>query len=164
MTSRNEWNAHNLEVIDQFRSGGGKVTTGSGNALLLLNTIGAKTGLARTNPLAYLPGGDCLYIFASKGGSPAHPDWYLNLVTNPAVAVEVGTERYEATAEPITGPERRRIYARRAYAFNASFNRDAISSGFEGLIITFAPALRRIDTTGPTVGCRTTCTLSMSRM
>ncbi len=112
MTSRNEWNAHNLEVIDQFRSGGGKVTTGSGNALLLLNTIGAKTGLARTNPLAYLPGGDCLYIFASKGGSPAHPDWYLNLVTNPAVAVEVGTERYEATAEPITGPERRRIYAR----------------------------------------------------
>ena len=112
MTSKNRWNAHNIEVIDEFRSGGGKVTTGSGNALLLLSTIGAKTGVTRTNPLAYLAGGDALYVFASKGGSPAHPDWYLNLVANPAVAVEVGAERYEATAEPITGQERHRIYAR----------------------------------------------------
>jgi len=112
MTSANDWNDNNTKVIAEFRAEGGKVTTRSGNALLLLNTTGVKTGIARTNPLAYLPGDDCLYVFASKGGSPAHPDWYLNLVANPAVTVEVGTERYEATAETITGPERRRIYAK----------------------------------------------------
>jgi deazaflavin-dependent oxidoreductase (nitroreductase family) len=112
MTTGRDWNSENDKVIEKFRSGGGNVTTRSGNALLLLNTIGAKSGLPRTNPLAYLPGDDCLYVFASKGGSPAHPDWYLNLVANPAVTVEVGAERYEATADSLTGPERRRIYAK----------------------------------------------------
>lgn len=112
MTSANDWNDNNTKVIVEFRAEGGKVTTRSGNALLLLNTNGVKTGFARTNPLAYLSGDDCLYVFASKGGAPAHPDWYLNLVANPAVTVEVGTERYEANAETITGPERRRIYAK----------------------------------------------------
>jgi len=112
MTTGRDWNAENAKVIDEFRQGGGKVTTRSGNALLLLNTVGVKSGLPRTNPLAYLPGDDCLYVFASKGGSPAHPDWYLNLVANPAVTVEVGTERYEATADSLTGPERPRVYAK----------------------------------------------------
>jgi deazaflavin-dependent oxidoreductase (nitroreductase family) len=112
MTTGRDWNAENAKVIDEFREGGGKVTTRSGNALLLLNTVGVKSGLPRTNPLAYLPGDDCLYVFASKGGSPAHPDWYLNLVANPAVTVEVGTERYEATADSLTGPERPRVYAK----------------------------------------------------
>jgi deazaflavin-dependent oxidoreductase (nitroreductase family) len=112
MTTGRDWNAENAKVIDEFRQGGGKVTTRSGNALLLLNTVGVKSGLPRTNPLAYLPGDDCLYVFASKGGSPAHPDWYLNLVANPAVTVEVGTEQYEATADSLTGPERRRVYAK----------------------------------------------------
>jgi deazaflavin-dependent oxidoreductase (nitroreductase family) len=112
MTTTNDWNTNNDKVFKEFRSEGGEVTTRSGNALLLLNTVGVKTGLPRTNPLAYLPGEDCVYVFASKGGSPAHPDWYLNLVANPAVTVEVGTERYEATADSFTGPERRRIYAK----------------------------------------------------
>jgi deazaflavin-dependent oxidoreductase (nitroreductase family) len=112
MTTGRDRNAENAKVIDEFRQGGGKVTTRSGNALLLLNTVGVKSGLPRTNPLAYLPGDDCLYVFASKGGSPAHPDWYLNLVANPAVTVEVGTEQYEATADSLTGPERRRVYAK----------------------------------------------------
>lgn len=112
MASSNEWNERNVGVIEEFRSNGGEVTTRSGGKLLLLNTLGVKTGKVRTNPLVYLPGEGCLYVFATKGGSPAHPEWYLNLAANPNVTVEVGSERYEARAETITGPERRRIYAR----------------------------------------------------
>jgi deazaflavin-dependent oxidoreductase (nitroreductase family) len=109
MTSRKDGND---KVIKKFRSEGGKVTTRSGNSLLLLNTVGVKTEFARTNPLAYLPGEDCFYVFASKGGSPAHPDWYLSLVANSVVTVEIGTDCYEATAETIAGEERDRIYTR----------------------------------------------------
>jgi len=112
MTTDNAWNDNNAHVIEEFRSEGGKVTTRSGSAILLLNTLGVKTGKARTNPLAYLPGEDCLYVFASKGGSPAHPDWYLNLMADSHVTVEVGTDSYEATAETITGSDRDRIYAK----------------------------------------------------
>jgi deazaflavin-dependent oxidoreductase (nitroreductase family) len=50
-------------------------------------------------------------IFASKAGAPTSPDWYHNLVANPAVTVEVGSERYEATAVELTGAERDRLFA-----------------------------------------------------
>jgi deazaflavin-dependent oxidoreductase (nitroreductase family) len=112
MTSTNDWNDNNANVIKEFRNDGGKVTTRSGSSLLLLTTVGVKSRLQRTNPLAYLPGKRCIYVFGSKGGSPAHPDWYLNLVARPQVIVELGSERYEATAETITGIERGKIYAR----------------------------------------------------
>ena len=109
--SRDDRSPYNAEVIKEFRSSGGQVASRPGQKLLLLHTTGAKTGHPRTNPLSYLPGEDCLYVFATKGGSPSHPDWYFNLVANPIVTVEVGTERYEATATTITGPERDGIYA-----------------------------------------------------
>ena len=67
-------------------------------------------------PLVYLPDGDRRYIFASKAGSPTHPDWYHNLVANPDVTVEVGTEMYDATAVVITGEERDQIYSKQAEA------------------------------------------------
>jgi deazaflavin-dependent oxidoreductase (nitroreductase family) len=112
MTSREERNANNAGVIEQFRSNGGTIPDRPEQIILLLNTAGAKTGLPRTNPVAYLPCEDCVYVFASKGGSPVHPDWYFNLVAHPVVTVEIGTEIYQATAEPVTGPERDRIYAK----------------------------------------------------
>ena len=107
-----EWNQRNAKVIAEFRAGQGAVSRPSGNPVLLLGTTGAKSGLPRTNPLGFLAADDCLYIFASKGGSPTHPDWYLNLVANPSVTVEVGDEAYDAVAEPITGPDRDAIYAK----------------------------------------------------
>jgi deazaflavin-dependent oxidoreductase (nitroreductase family) len=112
MTSNNHWNSNNAPVIEEFRSNAGEIASRPGQTLLLLNTTGAKTGQPRTNPLAYLPGEDCVYVFATKGGSPAHPDWYRNLVANPTVTIEVGSESYEATAETLTGPERDAIYAK----------------------------------------------------
>jgi deazaflavin-dependent oxidoreductase (nitroreductase family) len=112
MTSREERNANNAGVIEQFRSNGGTIPDRPEQVILLLNTTGAKTGLPRTNPVVYLPGEDCVYVFATKGGSPVHPDWYFNLVAHPVVTVEIGAETYQATAEPITGPERDRLYAK----------------------------------------------------
>ncbi|WP_405166878.1 nitroreductase family deazaflavin-dependent oxidoreductase [Nocardia sp. NBC_01499] len=105
-----DWNS---QIIEEFRNNAGKVGGPfEGGDLLLLTTTGAKSGLSRTNPVAYVRDGDNLVIIASKAGAPTSPDWYHNLRANPEVTVEVGTETHKATATPITeGPERDRLYA-----------------------------------------------------
>jgi deazaflavin-dependent oxidoreductase (nitroreductase family) len=80
--------------------------------LLLLTTIGAKSGLARTSPLMYIPDGDQLLVLASNFGAPKHPDWYHNLLVHPNVTVEVGSETYRATAATLVGIERKQTWAR----------------------------------------------------
>ena len=59
----------------------------------------------------YNQDGDRLIIYASKAGAPTNPSWYHNLVANPRVTVEVGTDKYDATAAVITGAERDRLWA-----------------------------------------------------
>ena len=109
------WNERNLVVITEFRSNGGKLGGNfEGAPVLLISTKGAKTGLSRTNPLMYLPDGDRLIVFASKAGAPTSPDWFHNLVANPVVTLEVGTETFEADAEMVSSQERDRLYARQA--------------------------------------------------
>ena len=103
----------NRQVIDEFRSTGG--TAGGvfeGKPLVLVHHIGAKSGIERIAPLVALLDDDRVYVFASKGGSDTHPDWYRNLVANPAVTVELGTETYQATARVLQGAERDEIYAK----------------------------------------------------
>lgn len=102
----------NEGVIDDFRAHKGQITKGvfTGRSLLLLTTRGAKSGRERTSPLAYTRDGDRIFVIASKGGAPTHPDWYRNLRANPKVTVEVGPERFEATASVAQGAERRRLY------------------------------------------------------
>ncbi len=105
----------NNRTIEEFRGNEGKVGGAfDGAQLLLLHTTGARTGQERVNPLMYLDLDGHRYVFASKGGADTAPDWYHNLVANPAATVEVGTEKYEATAKPVAGPERDRIYAEQA--------------------------------------------------
>jgi deazaflavin-dependent oxidoreductase (nitroreductase family) len=53
-------------------------------------------------------------VFASKGGAPTHPDWYHNLLANPAATIEVGSERFGVEAVEVTGEERDRLYAKQA--------------------------------------------------
>ena len=102
----------NEGVIEDFRTHHGQITKGpfTGRSLLLLTTRGAKTGRERTKPLAYTRDGDRIFVIASKGGAPAHPDWYRNVRANPRVTVEVGPERFEANASVAKGAERRRLY------------------------------------------------------
>ena len=104
---------HNGPIIEEFRSNKGQLGGFfEGKPVLLLTTTGAKTGRQHVNPAMYLPDGDRWVVFASKGGAPKHPDWYHNVVANPAVTIEVGTETIEGRAEVITGEERDRLYAK----------------------------------------------------
>ena len=108
MSEVNEWNK---KVIAEFRANEGKVGGSfEGKTLLLLHTIGAKSQQERINPVACVMDGDRLAVIASKAGAPTHPDWYYNVVANPQVTVEVGTETFQAKATVADEPERTRLY------------------------------------------------------
>ena len=101
----------NKSIIDEFRTHEGKVSGRfEGKTLLLLHTKGAKSGQERINPTAYVKDGDRFVVIASKGGAPANPDWYYNILADPLVTVEVGTERFQAHATVAEEPERTRLY------------------------------------------------------
>ncbi|MFI2782449.1 nitroreductase/quinone reductase family protein [Streptomyces sp. ALB3] len=108
--------AFNQQVIEEFRANGGTVGgMFAGAPLLLLTTTGARSGRTRTNPAVYAQDGDRLLVFASNAGGPRHPDWYRNLLADPRVTVEIGTgdggvETFAATAVPVDGEERDRLY------------------------------------------------------
>ncbi|HEY0807045.1 MAG TPA: nitroreductase family deazaflavin-dependent oxidoreductase [Pseudonocardiaceae bacterium] len=111
----------NTPVIEEFRANEGRVVNAMGGmfanfSLLLLTTIGAKSGQQRISPLGFYRENGRIFIFASKGGAPDNPAWYHNLLANPKVTVELGTDRFDATAVPITGAERDDIYAKQATA------------------------------------------------
>ncbi|HWB23451.1 MAG TPA: nitroreductase family deazaflavin-dependent oxidoreductase [Gaiellaceae bacterium] len=106
----------NAKVIAEFRASGGEVAAFEGAPLLLLTTTGARSGRAHTTPLVYLREGGRLFVFGSKAGAPSHPAWYYNLVANPVVTVELGSERFEAEAAVASGDERARVFARQAEA------------------------------------------------
>jgi len=68
---------------------------------LLLHTVGAKTGLARTTSLTYAKDGDSYLVVASKGGEPTAPGWYFNLKAKPDIEINVGTKRLPVTARVV---------------------------------------------------------------
>jgi deazaflavin-dependent oxidoreductase (nitroreductase family) len=106
---------YNAKIIEEFRANEGHVGgSWEGRNLLLLTTRGRRSGREYTTPMVYTRDGDRLLVYASQGGSPDHPDWYLNLVANPGVIVEVGSERYDAVATPLEGAERDREFAAQA--------------------------------------------------
>ena len=108
MSDRND---RNKKIIDEFRANRGKVGGHfEGKTLLLLHTKGAKSGRERINPLATVKDGDRQVVIASKGGAPTHPDWYRNILANPLVTVETGTDTFQARADVIEEPERTRLY------------------------------------------------------
>jgi len=82
----------NQQIIDEFRANAGKVAMFGDVPLVILHTIGAKSGAVREIPLVALVEGDAQFVFASKGGAPSHPDWYHNLLATPEIDVEAATE------------------------------------------------------------------------
>lgn len=103
-----EFNARN---IAEFRASGGKLGGRfEGAPVLLLTTIGAKSGQPRTSPMMYLPEGERIIVFASNEGKASHPSWYYNLRANPTATVELGTDTFAVTATEITGDEHDRLY------------------------------------------------------
>jgi len=107
--------AMNRAVIDEFRANEG-VCSGmlEGMPMVLVTMTGAKSGRELCSPLVYSTDGDDIIVAASKGGAPENPSWYHNLVANPNVTVEVGTEKWEGTAQLTEGAERDRLYAAQA--------------------------------------------------
>ncbi|SEF36828.1 deazaflavin-dependent oxidoreductase, nitroreductase family [Amycolatopsis pretoriensis] len=113
MTTPADMNDFNTQVVEEFRANEGKVGNYfEGKNVLLLTTIGAKSGQERLSPLVYTRDGDKYVVAASMGGAPKNPAWFHNLVANPKVTIEVGTETFEATATVIEDrAERDRLYA-----------------------------------------------------
>jgi deazaflavin-dependent oxidoreductase (nitroreductase family) len=111
----NDWNKN---VIEEFRANEGIVGGQfEGAPVLLMHTKGAKSGAERVNPMMYLEEDGRIYVFASYAGADKHPDWFHNIKADENVTVEVGTETYGATAEPVSREERDRIYAKMAAQF-----------------------------------------------
>ena len=109
-------NDRNQGIIDEFRANQGKVGGRfEGRTLLLLHTTGAKSHKPHINPAAYVKDGDRYVVIASMGGAPTNTYWYYNIVANPSVTVEVGTEEFQANATVIKDePERTRLYNKMA--------------------------------------------------
>ena len=121
MSEVNEWNK---AIIKEFRENGGKVGGQFENMnLILLHTIGAKSGLERINPVAYFTDNGNYVVIASKAGAPDNPDWYHNIVAHPEFEVEVGSEKFGVTATVAEEPERTQLYERMAakYSFFAEY-------------------------------------------
>ncbi len=101
----------NHGIVDEFRANAGVVGGYfKGASIVLLHTIGAKSGLERVSPVMYFMDGDHYVIIASAGGAPKHPDWYYNLLVHPEASIEVGTEKFPVTAAETSEPERTRLY------------------------------------------------------
>ncbi|HEX5118595.1 MAG TPA: nitroreductase/quinone reductase family protein [Pseudonocardiaceae bacterium] len=99
----------NRRVIEQFRAGG-EVEGMHREGLLLLTTVGARTGQRHTTPMMFHRDGDRIVVMASNAGATKAPDWYRNLVADPHVVVEVGDQRYDAVATTLSGDERARVW------------------------------------------------------
>ena len=102
--------AHNKQLISQFRADGG-VSMGN-RPLLLLTTLGRRTGQRRTSPMMYVRDNDRLLVIASNNGALSDPQWYWNLVADPHVTVELPAQTFEATAEPLTSDDYDGAWAR----------------------------------------------------
>ncbi len=106
-------NENNRKLIEDFRASRGVSDDPfAGRPLLLLTTIGAKSGQRRTTPMMYVPDGDRLLVIASNAGALAHPDWYRNLLAHPEVTVEVGADTFDASAVVLEGTERQQLWDR----------------------------------------------------
>ncbi|MFB8240783.1 nitroreductase/quinone reductase family protein [Kitasatospora purpeofusca] len=101
----------NQAVIEEFRARGGRVGGPfEGGDLLLLTTVGERSGREHTVPLGFVRAEGLLLVVASAAGAPEHPQWYRNLLTHPLVRVELGTEVFDATAVPAEGDRRERLF------------------------------------------------------
>jgi deazaflavin-dependent oxidoreductase (nitroreductase family) len=115
MTRPADWNA---TIIEEFRANEGRVGGNfAGAPMVLVHSRGRRSGQERVNPMMYLPDEQdpaTIYVFASKGGAPTHPDWYYNLTAAGVAEVEVGTQTYPVTVRELRGDERDRVYAEQA--------------------------------------------------
>ena len=102
--------AINRKVIDEFRAGG-PVDGMDRSSMILLTTIGAKSGRPHVTPLGVIDrDGDRLLVVANNLGRQNHPHWYFNVLTNQRVTVEADGDTYDGIATPLPNDERDRVW------------------------------------------------------
>jgi len=115
MTQPDDVQARNARVIAEFRANRGRVGGDfAGAPLLLLHTVGARTGKPRVSPAMYLPDDSRYLIFATNGGADDHPAWYRNLTAHPSAQIEVGDQVIGVHATELHGRERDDKYTEQA--------------------------------------------------
>ena len=88
------------------------------NDVLLLSTTGRRTGDTHPVPLLYLCDGETPVVIASWGGRPTHPEWYLNLIAEPRVEVQIRLRSFAALARPMNEPKRTRWWQQAVTAYD----------------------------------------------
>lgn len=103
----------NRKVVEEFRTNSGKVGGPfAGSDIVLLTTVGAKSGTPRVSPLVYFDVDGRILIAGSFGGAPKAPAWVHNLRAQPTVRVEIGTDAYDGEARELPLEERNALYPR----------------------------------------------------
>ena len=137
---------YNAGIIEEFRANEGRVGGHfAGAPMVLVHHRGRRTGQERVNPMVYLPDEhdpDTIYVFASKGGAPKHPDWYWNLTSAGRARVERGTDEYDVTVSEVTGDERDRLYAEQAKRRSSFVEYEEKTAGIRKIPVL---ALRRVS-------------------
>ncbi|TRV78089.1 nitroreductase family deazaflavin-dependent oxidoreductase [Streptomyces sp. 130] len=106
------------DQVEQYESSGGtEGTTMRGMPVIVLTTVGAKTGKIRKTPLMRVEHGGRYAVVASQGGAPSHPVWYHNLKADPRAELQDGPERRDMTAREVTGAEKEQWWERAVEAF-----------------------------------------------
>ena len=110
---RPDYAAFTRALIDDHRAHGGRITFGpfKDRNLLLLHTIGARSGEPRLAPVVFSRDGDRLVVVASKGGAPENPSWFENLLANPEAEIQVKGETIPVRASTAEGEERSRLWS-----------------------------------------------------
>jgi deazaflavin-dependent oxidoreductase (nitroreductase family) len=125
-----------------YRQTGGRLghtIPGVPGKMLLLDHVGAKSGVKRTSPLLYVEDGDNVVIVASKGGFPRHPSWFHNLLANPDTTVQIGSELRPVHARVATPEERDRLWAMAVEAYHGYEGYQARSKGREIPLVVLEP-------------------------
>lgn len=113
--STSDWAREQAELYE--RSGGIKGTTLNGLPVVVVTSVGAKTGKLRKTPLMRVEHEGEYAVVASRGGAPQHPIWYYNLVANPHVELQDGPVKRDYLAREVTGEEKAQWWERAVAAY-----------------------------------------------
>ena len=113
MASR-DWVSFNAEIVDEFRSNGGQVARFGDLRVIILHTIGARTGQVRLTPLIPIVDRGDMFVFATAAGAPTDPAWCANLLAHPRITVEAADGELVADVAPLPPDEAQRMVDERA--------------------------------------------------
>ncbi|MBO1414734.1 nitroreductase family deazaflavin-dependent oxidoreductase [Streptomyces sp. FH025] len=113
--SPTDWVRTQVETYES--SGGTEGTTLRGMPVILLTSVGAKSGKLRKTPLMRVEHDGRYAVVASQGGAPKHPVWYWNLKADPRVELQDGPVRQDMTAREVTGAEKAEWWQRAVAAY-----------------------------------------------